>query len=317
MQRDKYVFLTGGLGNQLFQIAASINGSTRSFLCANPENGRKNRNKFLDATEFIFDPKVQFCEKPKLDYVSLRAINYLLRYFGSQKWNTRKRIFNFFLKSVTSLILTIKFKKIMCVYPNLGLGFDQSSVFSKKRRVFLIGYFQSFTFVNNPEVLRIMKGIRLAEEPKELDSYLELANQENPLVVHIRLGDYLEADNFGVLNIEYYAQAIETAFKSGKYKRIWLFSDSPKLAIKYIPVKYSAVARIMPDFENSTALTFEVMRLGKGYVIANSTFSWWAATISRAENPDVYYPEPWFKKIESPLNLNWPGWQRIPAWINS
>jgi hypothetical protein len=53
------------------------------------------------------------------------------------------------------------------------------------------------------------------------------------------------------------------------------------------------------------------MRLGEGYVIANSTFSWWGAYLSRSSNPLIIAPRPWFSKVESPRDLIPDSWLTI------
>ena len=70
--------------------------------------------------------------------------------------------------------------------------------------------------------------------------------------------------------------------------------------------------------ENSTCspvCVLETMRHGNGYVIANSTFSWWGAFLSRTPNAKVIGPEPWFKTKGGPNDLIVEPWKGIdPAW---
>jgi hypothetical protein len=47
----------------------------------------------------------------------------------------------------------------------------------------------------------------------------------------------------------------------------------------------------------------ELMRLAKGFIIANSTFSWWGAFLSREKNCLVTYPSPWFSDLANPPML--------------
>jgi hypothetical protein len=64
----------------------------------------------------------------------------------------------------------------------------------------------------------------------------------------------------------------------------------------------------------TSAETLEIMRLGKAYIIANSTFSWWGAMLSKSENPLVICPDIWFKSQAEPLDLIPSSWKRVPAW---
>jgi hypothetical protein len=50
------------------------------------------------------------------------------------------------------------------------------------------------------------------------------------------------------------------------------------------------------------------MAHGAGFVIANSSFSWWAATLSGSRS--VVAPYPWFKGIPEPSEMVNPNWTR-------
>jgi hypothetical protein len=56
------------------------------------------------------------------------------------------------------------------------------------------------------------------------------------------------------------------------------------------------------------------MRLGHGFVIANSSFSFWGAMLAnRSEDIDVVAPEPWFSGMPEPRDLIPPNWLREKA----
>jgi hypothetical protein len=59
------------------------------------------------------------------------------------------------------------------------------------------------------------------------------------------------------------------------------------------------------------------MRLGSGYVIANSSFSWWAARISKFEKNLVVAPKPWFVGIDEELSLIPSDWKRLEGYSPS
>jgi len=54
-----------------------------------------------------------------------------------------------------------------------------------------------------------------------------------------------------------------------------------------------------------------VMRHGKDYVIANSSFSWWAATLRFDRSARVIAPQPWFLGQEEPKDLIFSNWGRM------
>jgi hypothetical protein len=110
------------------------------------------------------------------------------------------------------------------------------------------------------------------------------------------------------LSDKYYAEAITNLWASSKYNKIWLFSDEPEKAMNKIPKDLRKQVRVMPEIQNSASQTLEVMRFGHGYVIGNSTYSWWAAFLSYSVTPDIVAPDPWFIGMDSPHMLipdNW------------
>jgi hypothetical protein len=48
---------------------------------------------------------------------------------------------------------------------------------------------------------------------------------------------------------------------------------------------------------------FMLMTLCDDFIIPNSTFSWWAAWLSKAENKTVICPSKWLKHIDKQSNV--------------
>ena len=120
-------------------------------------------------------------------------------------------------------------------------------------------------------------------------------------ILHIRLTDYLQESSFGLLDTQYYEDALDLVFANHHIDEIWLFSDDLALAETILPIKYRERVRKIDD---SGLLPIEVlvgMSMGDAYVIANSTFSWWAARFSRAKM--IVAPMPWFQESKSPTDL--------------
>jgi hypothetical protein len=60
----------------------------------------------------------------------------------------------------------------------------------------------------------------------------------------------------------------------------------------------------------SSAETLELMRHGKGYVLSNSSFSWWAGALSHVDNASIICPTPWFERKNEPIDLIPKDWVR-------
>jgi hypothetical protein len=54
----------------------------------------------------------------------------------------------------------------------------------------------------------------------------------------------------------------------------------------------------------------KLMSQAEGFIIANSSFSWWAATLGSEQNQKVVAPKIWFKG-NSPVDIHDPAWELI------
>jgi len=154
----------------------------------------------------------------------------------------------------------------------------------------------------------------IPDENSKLTEIRSLALIESPLVVHIRLGDYKNEDTFGILPRTYYETSISRMWESGEYQKIWVFSDEPELAKDFLSFMPAENLRWIEEIDDSASLTLEAMRNGRGYVIGNSTYSWWGAFLSYTPNAKVIAPRPWFRKIPSPQDLIPPHWDSEVSW---
>jgi len=202
-------------------------------------------------------------------------------------------------------VISIWRKQILVVRQAVGVGFTPLT--EKKSNAYLIGYFQSYKYLDL--VNSVIKKIKVANPGKELLQVMQDAEKESPLVVHFRFGDYLQEDKFGQPSNKYYREAIQEMWNSGRYKKIWVFSDEIEIAKSLFPSEFISHVRWMENIDKSSVSTLEAMRLGKGYVLANSTFSWWGAYLSHTDQAVVIAPSPWFQGMESPESLIPKNWQ--------
>jgi hypothetical protein len=204
-------------------------------------------------------------------------------------------------------ILTISLSKKIVPLAARGVGFFEP--ISKNGSNFDYGYFQSYRWAE--KVIGELKNLSLAETSPSLSKFSELSEKERPLIVHVRLGDYRLESSFGFPGASYYFASIKEAWESGDFGSIWIFSDEIENVGEFLSLEDFEKYRLIDDKNLSSAEVLEIMRLGKGYVIANSTFSWWGAYLSRADSPKIFAPKPWFSEIESPKDLLPESWTRI------
>jgi hypothetical protein len=305
--------LTGGLGNQLFQIAAALYSTESKTVSVEWVFGRPrvNHSNLPQIECFELPAQIHLLRKSRDSWVARKTLGYLLRSSVEPKWFEKSHKMSVLAKLIGSLVLLVKTGKYRSITTGNNIGFYPLSVNSKRR--YLLGYFQSYKYSDNKFVMDTLKNFRV-KNFQNYTKYIEMAKLEEPLVVHVRLSDYREEDKFGIPEKQYYHESITNLWETGKYKSIWLFSDEPENALDRIPSELQAFIRSFGDIENCIAKTLEVMRLGKGYVIANSSFSWWGARLSRTIEPVVVAPRPWFRHLIEPEDLIPPGWIRKNAW---
>lgn len=314
LRSQNSISLTGGLGNQLFQLAAGLYLSKNEQLMIEWRLGSPRLNKFdlPEITSFMLPSTVVIGKRSRKSFLASKAHGYVLRQGINLRIYERIGFIRELSKIFASLVISVYNKRLTMLKVSNGVGY--SKITSSDRGRLLIGYFQTHLWMEDIAVFNAMHKIELKDKSTTLDYFAELAEVEKPLIVHIRLGDYKNENLFGIPSTEYYISAIQRLFNSDKYGKIWIFSDEPDLAFELFGSAIPNEVRWIHNEGESAAQTLEIMRHGKGYVIANSTFSWWAAFLSYTADPEVIAPDPWFRHLDNPKDLLPPTWHVIPGW---
>lgn len=110
--------------------------------------------------------------------------------------------------------------------------------------------------------------------------------ESNLCAVHVRRTDYVSNPNHLALPFEYYRRAMIGM----PGKTFLVFSDDINYCKQNFPGNMFFVTG------NSDIEDFVLMTLCKDHIIANSTFSWWAAWLCKHENKRIIAPKVWFGK---------------------
>lgn len=124
--------------------------------------------------------------------------------------------------------------------------------------------------------------------------------------IHVRRGDYLKYNQvFFTLNKEYYQNALSLINnKNNENNNVTIVSEDTQWVkthlIPYLPLnlRVNPYLHLPLEYEvkNGTILEdFQFLRGCETLILANSTFSWWAAYLS-PRNPTVIFPLEWFKQ---------------------
>jgi hypothetical protein len=301
--------LTGGLGNQLFQLAAAMALAGRENIYIEKSIGlpRKQPDGSSDLEAFNLPSHVWFSSKKEAPRIIKKFLNVSLRFGISSSRNKNKigsKPVNFF----SSLVLSTYLGTRRHIVTPRGIGYAPIDL---PKRAFLVGYFQSYKW--SDVVIKELMSINLRSLRPEFVNFVELARIEKPILVHVRLGDYVSISTFGIPSKKYYENAINYILESSNLKTIWLFSNEPEEALGLLPESSLKQIRIIPDSGLTPAETLELMRHCHAYVIANSTFSWWGAYLSYNQKSLTVAPTPWFKGEASPKDIIPESWKTFQA----
>jgi hypothetical protein len=175
----------------------------------------------------------------------------------------------------------------------------------------IIGYFQSYRFLQGDAEASFLSMLSPSNPGPEWSSWSQRALTERPVIVHIRLGDYLLEKNFGIVTTGYILESLTKLGEQVNDRPIWVFSDQIDLASSIVPPKFSKRIIWVPEIDSDPMATLSIMQLGTGYVIANSSFSWWAARSRKILEAPVYCPHPWFSGSETPKDLLPAHWIQV------
>lgn len=103
------------------------------------------------------------------------------------------------------------------------------------------------------------------------------------ICIHVRRGDYLTSAGAGLgfLGLKYYEDAIALIVGQIKDPHFYIFSDDIPWCIDNLRIEHPhTYMRHNCGQKLSTAIDFQLMTSCQHFIIANSSFSWWAAWLA-------------------------------------
>ena len=176
-----------------------------------------------------------------------------------------------------------------------------------KTNTLLSGYFQSYKYFKE-SLFFILNLIDFENIKKNYNLYYDF---KNTVSIHFRLGDYKKFQLIHpILHITYYKNALENLIKDSN-KNNWnvlYFYEYEDLEI--ITININILKNTFPDLNfisiNNNLTDWEqmiIMSLCSHNIIANSTFSLFAAYLNNNKDRLIYYPDIWFG-INLDINSN-------------
>lgn len=159
----------------------------------------------------------------------------------------------------------------------------------RSRRLNLSGYFQSeLYFIEHSDYIREM----FSAEQRIENSIIEknIGTFEGHCSIHVRRDDYLKyPDVHPFPGMDYYNKAVEL-MKAEGYQKFLIFSDD----IGWCKENFRGEEFKFSEKNERNYEDLILMSLCSSHIIANSTFSWWAAWLSRNPEKKIIAPQQWF-----------------------
>jgi hypothetical protein len=257
----KYFIIKGGLGNQLFQLGGSLN------ICEDM------RDIYLvDACNYFDQNREFLCNQIFTDF-NIKVIKYnyfwMVFMFIIRRFSILRRIFKIYIEEKND---------------NMGL-LNSFRIYE--------GYFQCQGSV---------RSLLLALEKKDLTLRGGVFDEERlggdgRVMVHVRRGDYrLYKNTYEILDLSYYKRALMHASKSINIKNVYVYSSEEVVDVIKTFEKYPVQFRSR-KFTNDVNEFMEMVR-SNIFIIANSSFSFWAAILSDNTSKMIIMPKSYLADFE-------------------
>lgn len=272
---------SGGLGNQMFQYALGR--------CLSIKNN----------TEIKIDNSMQmYTYNNKSSILNIVFRKYELNYFNIQAQIANQSEIPFYLRTfklgkIAIFIDAIRRRTLFHKGREKDFSFDRK-ILDLKSDVYLDGDWQSYKYFEDiREVIR--KDFKFNNQFNESILTLEKEiEQRQSVCVHVRRGDYVGNTFHDVVTKEYYTKGLDIINKKMHIDRVYVFSDDIQWCEKNLMFNFSTTFVSNKYAGESNTGHFELMKSCKHFVIANSSFSWWAAWLSNDINKIVIAPKKWF-----------------------
>lgn len=285
--------ISDGLGNQMFQYALGRN------------LGIKKKTEF------------------KLDISWYKNVNseYTPREFKLNKLNIRADIaseseinilcnpnYPFLLNSIYWRLQNSKPYYKKNIVKEQFFNFD-ANIFLAKKNTYLKGFWQSYKYfeeiqhflVNELKPLHISASNAITEKT--------ILQDNKSVSLHFRRSDYLKNNGTHyALNEDYYRTALSLIKQTIPAASFYIFSDEPQWVINNF--KIDGKHTVINANAGEPEMDMYLMSCCKHNIIANSSFSWWAAWLNQNKNKIVIAPKKWFNNITLNTNDLIP-----PSWI--
>ncbi len=298
----RIVNIIGGLGNQMFQYA------------------------------FAMRLKEQFPEEEVL--IDTSHFNYIfLKKYKSSNLHNGYEIEKVFPNATLQKAKIYQLSKVSLYIPNYWLGRILRKIFPKRKTEIVQPVAKNFEYM--PELFEqkgdyyyegIWESIRnylpirdkllhtfQHPAPNKVNTrYIDEMQNNDSVGIHIRRGDYIYHPAFrDICDIEYFTHAIAEIQKDEKSHIYYLFTNDTQWCQEHIcPLfKDDRVVIVRENTGKNSCWDLFLMTYCKDLIIANSSFSWWAAFLNNRKGR-IIAPKRWANR-NTQFDIWHPDWIRL------
>ncbi|MGM9512491.1 alpha-1,2-fucosyltransferase [Larkinella sp. GY13] len=295
------VELKGGLGNQLFQYALG-----RSL-------AHQHKTELVVDRQFLMNRKVTgqniVYRNFDLDLLSIHpaeATSFISRRYGTSGSLPGRIVKRFLNRLIQSGPLR---------YVEEQTPFQQDiRIRQAGKNLYLSGYWQSVQYFQAVEN-ELKAELQFAKPiPSFANGLAEDIQQQQSVCVHVRRSDFVTNLRHNIIQRDYYQQAEQMIRQRGIAPIFYVFSDDIDWCRAHLRFDGPTVY-VGDEYAGERAGTYlHLMTLCHHFIIPNSTFSWWAAWLSKHADKMVIVPKNWvydrgtFIKSDE---LVYPGWIQL------
>lgn len=278
------IILSGGLGNQMFQYAFYLQRNAthkHKVFLDNYSVGRENTHNGLEIARLF---NITYENMPFPVRVLSRLIRKIRIYIITGKLPQSARI----------IFLIIKYIGIHVIEEKHDGVFNSTYLAEKKGVSFFFGYWQTEKyFISIKEKICKQFSFPMDEISEKTRRLVEIIKKTESISIHIRRGDYLSPEYYQthgtVCSNEYYKKSISYILEHRKSPSFFVFSDD----IEWVMTNLNIPGEVFYVDWNTQVDSWQDMFLMsqcKDNIIANSSFSWWAAWLNNNTEKIVISP---------------------------
>jgi hypothetical protein len=273
--------LRGGLGNQLFQYAAGVSLSRRLDVELELSSALLPRHEVHNGFVSAWPEQIS-------------SFDHLGRFEAERTYSTSRHYLQ------TRLHQTVRLLGDKFPGPILNLGlFANESHASSERFSRISSPVTIDSYCANPAFFQdvmsdVVASIEKVSHPSAwFLTNSEMARTQNPIGIHIRLGDFQRLSHlYGKPRLGYIERGLELLKERFPKSQIWLFSDDPSSASALFGENTFFDRVLAAPSESKPVESLLLLSQCAAIVASNSTFSWWAALIGHRTGMTAIFPRP-------------------------